>query len=145
MWLALSLSTAILVSFADALSKKLLKTHESVAVALIRPGWSSLFLMATLPWALGPAEPWSYWKPVLFALPLEVVAALAFNRALQIAPLSLVIPYMAFTPVFLILGSRFFLGEHISAHGGLGIAFVAFGAIFWNNPPHWVTQNTTKR
>ncbi len=134
MWFSLSLSTAILVSVADALSKKLLKTHTSVAVALIRPGWSSLFLLALLPWAIGPSDPASYWKPVLIAMPLEIAAALAFNRALQIAPLSLVIPYMAFTPVFLILGSRVFLGEHISPMGGSGIGFVTLGALLLQAP-----------
>src|SRR5436190_19685361 len=113
MWFALSLSTAIMVSIADALSKKLLETHRSEAVALIRPGWASLFLLALLPWSLGPSEPWRYWGPVLTAMPLEIAAALAFNKALQISPLSLAMPYLAFTPVFLVLGSRFFLGEKI--------------------------------
>src|ERR1041385_5691323 len=125
MWFFLSISTAVLVSVADAISKKILQTNRFEVVALIRCGWSSLFLLALLPWSTGPSHPSQFWGWVAMGIPLEVAAALVFNRALQMAPLSLVIPYLAFTPVFLVLGGWVFLGERISVSGGGGIGLVA--------------------
>src|SRR4051794_36819487 len=113
MWFALSLLTAVLVSVADSLGKKILQTQRPETVALIRPAWASVFLLALLPWAIPPLRAGNFWIPIAMAVPLEIAAALAFNKALQMAPISLVIPYMAFTPVFLIIGGRLFLGEHI--------------------------------
>jgi drug/metabolite transporter (DMT)-like permease len=43
---------------------------------------------------------------------LVAASALLYYRALQIAPLSLTIPFLAFTPAFLLLTSHLLLREH---------------------------------
>lgn len=134
MWFTLCLSTALFVSIADAMAKKFLESRTPATVALIRSAWSSLFLLCGLFLTTPPSSPLRFWILVLAGIPLEVTAALAFNNALQIAPLSLMIPYMAFTPVFLLIGGWIFLGEHISLTGGLGIACVAGGAALLQAP-----------
>jgi len=59
---------------------------------------------------------------------INTVATILFYRALSIADLSLCIPILAFTPIFLILTSFIILGEIPSLAGTIGIFLVAAGA-----------------
>lgn len=57
---------------------------------------------------------------------LAVLARLLYQRALSIAPLSLTVPYLAFTPAFVVMVSPFFLvGEVPSPLGMLGVFVVS--------------------
>eukprot|EP00878_Enallax_costatus_P006571 GHUV01006889.1.p1 GENE.GHUV01006889.1~~GHUV01006889.1.p1 ORF type:complete len:545 (+),score=161.78 GHUV01006889.1:647-2281(+) len=57
---------------------------------------------------------------------LAVLGRLLYQRALSIAPLSLTVPYLAFTPAFVVLISPFFLaGEVPSPLGMLGVFVVS--------------------
>jgi drug/metabolite transporter (DMT)-like permease len=134
MWVLQSIFSAVTVSASDALGKKVLQTHTSKAVAFIRPGWASLFLIPLLFWAPAPSNSAEFWWNLALAIPLEIVAALMFNRALQISPLSIVMPYLAFTPVFLLGIEWLVLGESFSVIGGAGIFLVAGGALILQAP-----------
>jgi len=59
---------------------------------------------------------------------INTVATILFYRALSITDLSLCIPILAFTPIFLILTSFIILGEIPSLAGIIGILLVAAGA-----------------
>ncbi|NYT07523.1 MAG: EamA family transporter [Methanomicrobiales archaeon] len=59
---------------------------------------------------------------------INTVATILLYRALSTTDLSLCIPILAFTPVFLILTSFLILGEIPSLPGGIGIILVAAGA-----------------
>lgn len=63
---------------------------------------------------------------------LNLGANFLFLRAVQISPLSLTTPYLAFTPVFSALIALIFLGQIPSTYGWLGIGIVAVGAFFMN-------------
>ncbi|MBM4329221.1 MAG: EamA family transporter, partial [Deltaproteobacteria bacterium] len=65
-------------------------------------------------------------------LPLEVYAYYLFLQAIRMAPLSLTIPLLAFTPVFTILTAALIVGEGISLVGGVGILMVTAGAYLLN-------------
>ena len=53
-------------------------------------------------------------------------------RALKLSPLSLSLPFLAFTPVFMILTGRLILGETIGLSGVLGILLIVLGAYVLN-------------
>jgi uncharacterized membrane protein len=53
---------------------------------------------------------------------------LLYMRAIRDHPLSLTLPYLAFTPVFVILTGYLLLGEQVDPSGMLGIALVFAGA-----------------
>jgi len=52
-----------------------------------------------------------------------------YNRAVQIAPLSLTIPFLAFTPVFLLGTGYIILGENPGLLKCEGVLFVVFGSL----------------
>jgi drug/metabolite transporter (DMT)-like permease len=73
---------------------------------------------------LGPGLPAAIGATVI----INIVATILFYRALAITDLSLCIPMLAFTPVFLILTSFVILGEIPSPAGAAGILLVTAGA-----------------
>ncbi len=130
MWFFLSLGTAVCAGTADALSKNALGTFRVPTMALVRSGYAAFFLVPFLLLAPSPLDPEVFWKNVAMAMPLEIVAIFGYQTALQISPLSLTVPYLAFTPVFLLGFGWLFLGESLSLLGILGILFVTAGAFF---------------
>ncbi|GIL72953.1 hypothetical protein Vretimale_4599 [Volvox reticuliferus] len=76
--------------------------------------------------------------PALFATAtissslLLLVSRFMYQRAIQLSPLSLTIPYLAFTPAILIATAYVFLGELPSPGGLLGVCVVAMGGYLLN-------------
>ena len=62
----------------------------------------------------------------------EGTAILLNYRALQVSPLSLCVPFMALTPVFLLPVGKFILHEQISAGMIVGVALVVIGSLVIN-------------
>jgi uncharacterized membrane protein len=65
-------------------------------------------------------------------IPFEILAYYIYLSAIRIAPLSLSVPYLSFTPVFAILTAALVLQESISSQGFLGIIMVTIGAYVLN-------------
>jgi len=65
---------------------------------------------------------------VAVTVTINVIATVLLYRALRETDLSLCLPMLAFTPVFLILTSFFILGELPSVPGAFGILLVVAGA-----------------
>lgn len=63
---------------------------------------------------------------------LNVLANILYMRALKLSDISLTVPLIAFTPVFLLVVAYFILGEAPSLFGIGGIALVVLGAYFLN-------------
>lgn len=76
-------------------------------------------------------ERW-YWAPTALSVTLNLAANLLFLRAVQISPLSLTTPYLAFTPVFTAIVALVFLQQIPTAAGWAGIVIVCVGAFFMN-------------
>ena len=60
------------------------------------------------------------------------IATILYFRALQISPISLCIPFLAFTPVFLLVTGLLFLGERASRKDMAGVGFVVLGSLLMN-------------
>ncbi|MCU0633028.1 MAG: DMT family transporter [Methanolinea sp.] len=65
---------------------------------------------------------------VAVTVAINILATILFYRALAVSDLSLCLPMLAFTPVFLLLTSFLILAEVPSAAGILGICLVAAGS-----------------
>jgi drug/metabolite transporter (DMT)-like permease len=63
---------------------------------------------------------------------LEGTAILLNLRALQVSPISYCVPFMAFTPLFLLPAGKIFLGESISAGMVIGVLMVVVGSLVVN-------------
>lgn len=67
-------------------------------------------------------------------LTLEVIATLFYMRGLQISPLSVSLPYLSFTPAFIILTGYLILDEKISTQGVIGVFLITIGGYLVHLP-----------
>lgn len=65
-------------------------------------------------------------------MPLEVIALILYMKALRASPLSLTLPFLGFTPVFLIFTSSVILSEEANVYGYMGIFVIVFGSYLLN-------------
>jgi drug/metabolite transporter (DMT)-like permease len=128
-WLYLSLLCAFSLAAADAATKGWLGSYSSRELTLVRFGTTGLLMSPLLAGIETLAGlPPAFWLWVAALVPLEIAAMLLYMRAIRDHPLSLTLPYLAFTPVFVILTGYLLLGEQVDPSGMLGIALVFAGA-----------------
>jgi drug/metabolite transporter (DMT)-like permease len=128
LWLLFALVSALTGAVADALSKKACATDEIWTVTWVRLGYSIPFLAPVLLFIDIPALDRIFWITTAVLIPLEIAAALLYVKAIQVSPLSLTIPFLAFTPLFLLVIPGLMLGETLSFIGIVGVTLVALGA-----------------
>jgi len=127
-WLILALTTAFSLSTADALTKRALRGTDELVVAWVRQGYSLPFLVLPLFFIPIPQLDRTFWLTLAALLPLEITALILYVRAIRVSPLSLSIPFLALSPVFIIIIAFLLLGERPSGAGLLGVALIAGGA-----------------
>ncbi len=132
LWLSLSLLCAFSLATADAATKKYLSSYTARELSVVRFGFTALFLAPLLLLTPFPDIPAPFWPWVAAAVPLEIIAMLLYVRAIRDSPLSLTLPYLAFTPVFIIATGFLLLGEEVSVLGFCGILLVVAGAYLLN-------------
>ena len=132
LWFYLALTCALSVSLVDVLSKKAMGQSDPYVVAWVRLGYCIPFLALSLFWIKIPELDVTFYKVLLFLLPLEITALLLYTHALRQSPLSLTVPFLALTPVFLIATSYLILGERPDRSGLAGILLIAVGAYLLN-------------
>src|SRR3990170_381451 len=132
MWFYYAAITAFSQATSDAITKKTLQRADEYIVAWLR-------LLSSVPYLLIiffiieiPSVDSTFWTALITALPLEIVALILYIKALKESPLSLTIPFLAFTPVFLILTSFLILGELPDKSGAAGVIFITAGAYSLN-------------
>ncbi|NCA69252.1 MAG: EamA family transporter [Sphingobacteriia bacterium] len=132
-WISLSLICAFSLASADAATKAWLQGFSARELVVVRFGIVGL-LMAPLLVGMGPLtsiEP-VFWLWIAALIPLELVAMLLYMIAIRDHPLSLTLPYLAFTPVFVIAVAWIVLGEAVSLQGAGGVLLVVAGAWLLN-------------
>jgi drug/metabolite transporter (DMT)-like permease len=78
-------------------------------------------------WRLAPLA--TYFVYLLIEVALIVCSTLLFFRAMQVSPISLCMPYVSFTPVFLLFTGYFMLGEKISQAAIIGVLLIFIGSL----------------
>ncbi len=152
LWIYLSLICAFSLATSDALLKKRLNKENELMFAWLRYFFSLPVLFITLYFsshsiAFGdmlkneiPIENFlsvseldkEFYMAFFLALPLEILAIILYTKALRHSPLSLTLPFLSLTPVFLILFSYLIVGEKVSYKGALGIFLIASGSYTLN-------------
>jgi drug/metabolite transporter (DMT)-like permease len=99
-WLGLTLLSAFCLATADALTKRYLSHYRPSELVLVRFAVAGVLLLPLLFLQTWPALPLPFWGWVAALLPLEILAMWLYMRAISECPLSLTLPYLAFTPVF---------------------------------------------
>ncbi len=132
-WLLLTLLCAFSVASADAATKAWLQGFSARELTLIRFTLTGALLSPLLFWLpdLG-ALPAPFWGWLGVLVPLEIGAMLLYMAAIRDHPLSLTLPYLAFTPVFSMAIAALVLGERVSSTGLVGVLLIVVGAWLLN-------------
>jgi drug/metabolite transporter (DMT)-like permease len=131
-WIPLTLLCAFSLATSDALAKRVLARHDEYLILWLRLLLASPLLLATLFFIPIPAPAPGFYRATFMALPLEALASVLYIRALKLSPLSLTLPLLALTPLFLLAVPFLLLGERISSAGGAGVLLIACGTYLLN-------------
>lgn len=131
-WVGIALVTALSLSTTDALSKRALADADDITIAWVRLGYALPFLSISLLFIPIPSLDATFWTSVAALMPLEVIAIFLYIKAIRVSPLSLTVPFLALTPVFVVLTAFFMLGELPTVPGFIGILLIASGAYTLN-------------
>jgi drug/metabolite transporter (DMT)-like permease len=148
MGLMLATATSLSNVVMDVTRKKALTGHDllwtsfwirfTVAAALtvvLAVRWLGGIVPAIRPdvtaasFSIGSSTHVSYLVYLLVDTALVGFGVLLYYRAIQISPLSLTIPFLAFTPVFLLLTGNLILGELPPLLKSEGVIFVVLGSL----------------
>ncbi len=132
-WFVYAFVCALSLATADALSKKVLDDNiDPSIVAWVRTGYTLPFMVFVIPFIDKPKLDGVFYMAILLAVPLDTIALLLYMKAIKISPLSLTLPFLSLTPVFLIGTSYIILGERPDRSGFIGIILVVIGAYLLN-------------
>jgi len=132
LWIVLSLTSAFSLATSDALTKRIITPANEYAIAWLRIVYSLPVLAAAAAASPMPHLDAIFYRAFIAALPLEIAAILLYYKALRVSPLSLSLPFLSFTPVFLVFFSWLIMGEKVSGTGAAGIALIALGGYSLN-------------
>jgi drug/metabolite transporter (DMT)-like permease len=131
-WIIYALLTAFLFATSDALTKRALASRDEYFVAWIRLLFALPALVVSFAFIDIPRLDKTFWFATLIALPLEILAIVLYTKALKISPITLTMPFLSLTPLFLIITAYFILDERVSLWGSIGIFFIAGGSYTLN-------------
>lgn len=132
LWALFALISAFTLATSDALTKKTLKTGNEYLIAWFRLIFALPLLFCALLIIPKPEIGTDFFKAFALIIPLEVITVILYAKALKVSPLSLTLPFLAITPVFLIFVSYLIVGEKVSFIGGTGIFLIAAGGYTLN-------------
>ncbi len=131
-WIITGLFTAIADATKDYISKHSMKKIDHYLAAWSLLTLTTPFLFLFLLFTGIPETDLFFWPVALLGSIIYVVSTVLYMKAISISPLSLTLPMLSFTPVFMILTGPLILGEFPSFAGIIGIASIVIGAYVLN-------------
>jgi len=129
MWAIYAFLSAFFIASTDPITKKILNDKDGDEYLV---GW--LMLLLSTPFLgifyfshNGVVFSWALLKTLAMIVPIEIIATILYYKALRLTDISLSVPFLALTPIFLIVTGFLLLGERISPQGMAGIGLIAFG------------------
>jgi len=127
MWYLISILSGFFFASADALSKKVSGKIPAIVLAWVREAYALPFLLPILLFIEIPALDRTFWLAIAICVLLDLGTTFLYMRAIQIAPLSLTVPYLGLTPIFLLIIPKLVLGETLSLLGIIGVILISIG------------------
>ncbi len=134
-WVFFAALTTLFESLKDVGSKQSLKYFSTYHVAWATQVFTVLFSLPTLAWTGWPHLGPNFLLAILAGGSLNVVAFLLYVQAIQEADLSLTVPLVALTPVFLLATSPLIVHEYPSWGDGVGVVLIVLGSYVLNLRP----------
>lgn len=134
-WLVLTLAAALTVSTRDAAMKRFFSGLSSYQMSVYPLLYSLPLFLITLFLVEIPPLDEAFWWSFACALPLEMTALLLYMESIKVSPLSLSVPFLSFTPVFILITGKILLGELPNLIGLIGILITVLGSYVLNLNP----------
>jgi drug/metabolite transporter (DMT)-like permease len=131
-WIVLSFLTALCESLKDVFSKKGLANVDEYVIAWSLQFFALPFLLTMLFFVKIPALGNQFWPALLLGGGLNVVTTILYMKAIKQSALSLTVPMVAFTPLFILMTSPLMVGEFPNWGGVLGVLFIVAGSYVLN-------------
>lgn len=132
LWIALALGTAFFSASEAALIRHGFK-DLSMGAATAAPLVCSLPLfLITLPFIKAPLLQPGFWSTLALMVPVHALGYFLQNSAFKSSPLGLTVPFMALTPVFVLLTGFLLLGEQPTVAGATGVFITVIGSYVLN-------------
>jgi drug/metabolite transporter (DMT)-like permease len=131
LWFVLSIIAALSIAARDVS----IKTYQQLPpfeIAALELFWSLPLLIIGSFWIPVPQLDQTFWWTFIASLPINILAYILYLFAIKKSPLSLSVPFLAFTPAFMILTGFLVLHEKINIWGGLGIGLIVLGSYILN-------------
>ena len=131
-WFILSVLTAFSVASCDAWVKKWFShlNHYEMLVYPLLYGFP-LILVSLFFVEIPPLDD-IFYLSFAVSVPLTIVPLILYMKAIKVSPLSLTVPYLSFTPVFMVGTGYLFLNEAPDGWGISGIVSVCAGSYILN-------------
>lgn len=131
-WYVYALLTAMAVAGRDIYVKAGCRKLSVEEVAGVEMLWSlPVFAIGLL---LVPRPPLdaTFWWMLFWSFPVNIIAYFLYLKAIKISPLTLTVPFLSFTPAFMLATGPLILGEQINRWGGAGIICIMAGSYLLN-------------
>ncbi|NQE34337.1 EamA family transporter [Microcoleus asticus] len=131
-WLIFGILTAFFEAVKDVFGKQNLKKSDEYVVAWSLSFFSVIFL---IPWVLYTGIPplnSQFWLALLIGGSINAVTALLYIKALKLSDLSLTVPLLALTPLFMLVTSPLIVGEYPKFLDYIGILLIVAGSYLLN-------------
>ncbi len=131
-WIAFALLTALCESLKDVFSKKGLANIDEYVIAWALRFFALPFLLPILFFIKIPPLGQEFWIALSIGSGLNAFCTILYMKAIKQSALSLTVPLVALTPMFLLLTSPFMVGEFPDWSGVLGMALIVIGSYVLN-------------
>jgi len=126
-WFFLSLAAALSIAARDV-SIKSYKDLQPREIAALELFWALPALIIGCVFVETPPLNQTFWWTFILSIPINIMAYVLYLNAIKISPISLSVPFLAFTPIFMILTGFWVLGETINLWGGIGTGLIVIGS-----------------
>ncbi len=127
-WVGFSFLTALFESLKDVLGKKSLEKCNEYIVAWALRLYALPFLLPLLFFTKEIVLGSGFWIALVTGGTLNLITTVLYMKALKASELSVTVPMVTFTPLFLLLTSPIMVGEFPPLVGILGILLIVFGS-----------------
>lgn len=131
-WLLFAILTAFFESLKDVSSKYNLRNLDVYIVAWTANIFAVIFLIPLLLLAGIPKIETQFWMALFIGGTLNVVSFTLYIRAIEIADLSLTVPLVTLTPLFLLITSPLIVHENPTFADAIGIFLIVLGSYVLN-------------
>jgi len=132
LWFIFAFLTALFEATKDVLSKKSLKDIDEYVVAWSLPFFALPFLLPILLFTEIPPLGERFWLALVTGGTLYAFTLVLYMKAIKSSDLSITVPMLTFTPLFLLITSPLIVGEFPGIFGLIGIFLIVAGSYLLN-------------